>query len=279
MSFTKETLLNELKKFNTGSECTAFVYDVIDSTNLEAKRLIAGGRAGHGCIVLANEQTAGRGRLGRDFYSPADGLYMSIIVKPDFDLSRMGLVTVGAAAAVSESLDRACECRSQIKWVNDIYIPAADGENLKVCGILTEANTDKSGRIDYLVIGIGINTSDAAFPESLQGIAGHVSERGLDDNAKANLAALVIAKVLKNCDEIRTQDVPHFLDYYREKSLLLGQDIFVYKGSYRKDPSLELGGTPAIAMDIADDGGLIVEYPDGSCETLTTGEISVRKAL
>ena len=165
--------------------------DTIDSTNNAVKALAQAG-ASEGFVLIADHQTAGRGRLGRGFYSPKDGLYLSIVIRPTFDMSRASQVTVAAAAATSESIDETCGCASQIKWVNDIYV-----NNKKVCGILTEATTDfETGQIDSLIIGIGINTSDKSFPPELADIAGSVSEEDLTGHEKAQLAASIIEKVL-----------------------------------------------------------------------------------
>ena len=254
-----------------------FVCDVLDSTNLEARRLVLGesgpsGNAGVSvrtpAVVLCRQQTAGRGRLGRSFFSPRDdGLYLNVVIRPDFDISRSGLVTVAAAAATSEAIDEVCGCQSQIKWVNDIYL-----NDRKVCGILTEATTDfETGQIDSLIIGIGINTSERSFPPELKDIAGSVSEEGLSGHEKALLAASVIEKVVRY-----TKDLTGFMDSYRSRSLVLGKNITVYTGTYRKDPTQELGGRPAFAVEIDDTGGLVVEYEDGARQTLTSGEVSIR---
>ena len=244
-----------------------FVYDVIDSTNLEARRLILDENTNAPAVVIARQQTAGRGRLGRGFYSPRDGLYLSIVIRPGFDISRSSMVTVAAAAATSEAIDALCGCSTDIKWVNDIYL-----EGKKVCGILTEATTDfETGQIDSLIIGIGINTSEKSFPPELAGIAGSISEEGLDGHAKSLLAASITEKVLRY-----TKDLSGFMDSYRSRSMILGRRITVYTGAYRKDPTRELGGKPARALRINDDGGLVVEYEDGGRETLRSGEVSIR---
>ena len=251
-----------------------FVYDVVDSTNLQAKRLLLERPVKHGAAVIASQQTAGRGRLGRSFYSPENGVYVSIIVKPAFDLSKAGLVTVAAAAATSEAIDSVCGLSTQIKWVNDIYLG-----NRKVCGILTEATTDfESGQIDSLIIGIGINTSSQGFPAELESVAGAISDTVLDGSIKAKLTASVIHNVLKytNLNSFDTASAPDFISSYRKRCMLTGRDITVYKGAYRRDPSQELGGISARAVGIDDSGGLIVEYRNGIRETLTTGEVSIR---
>lgn len=251
-----------------------FVYDVVDSTNLQAKRLLLEQPVKHGSAVIASQQTAGRGRLGRSFYSPENGIYVSIIVKPAFDLSKAGLVTVAAAAATSEAIESVCGLATKIKWVNDIYLG-----NRKICGILTEATTDfESGQIDSLIIGIGINTSSQGFPAELEAVAGAISDTALNGSVKAELTASVIQNVLKYADlnSFDTTSAPDFIDSYRKRCMLTGRNITVYKGAYRRDPSKELGGISARAVGIDDSGGLIVEYEKGIRETLTTGEVSIR---
>ena len=245
------------------------VFDVTDSTNLQAKKLVLDRMASHGSLVFANQQTAGRGRLGRDFHSPRNGIYMSIVIEPEFDMSHSGLVTVSAAAAVAEALHQICGIDAQIKWVNDVYV-----EGRKVCGILTEAMTDfETGAIEALIIGIGINTNTDDFPEKIRGIAGAVSLE--DAKAKAALIAKVSELVLENVQQIGKRH-PAFMKIYRDRSMVLGRDITVYKGKYREDPTVEIGGTKAKAMAIDDEGGLLVKYRNGKEENLTTGEVSVR---
>ncbi|MDD4200358.1 MAG: HTH domain-containing protein [Eubacteriales bacterium] len=298
-----------------------FVYDEIDSTNLQAKRLIIEGQAGHGSVAFANRQTAGRGRLGRMFHSPKDGIYLSIVIRPDFDMSRSVLVTVAAATAVAEAIDRVCglglqnenqvvekdgaragdlcgdrkaKVETQIKWVNDIFL---DGR--KVCGILTEATTDfESGAIDNLIIGIGVNTSMKGFPKDLRDVAGAIPLS--DAKAKSELVARIVEKTLdyvgeicdgkthkigdgktdrtgrEKTDRIGGRKVPGFMEKYRQKSMLIGKEILVFKGVYREDPRSEIDGVRARATGIDDAGGLRVKYEDGKRETLATGEVSVR---
>ena len=177
------------------------------------------------------------------------------------------MVTVAAAAATSEAIDALCGCSTEIKWVNDIYL-----NGKKVCGILTEATTDfETGQIDSLIIGIGINTSEKSFPPELAGIAGSVSAEGLDGHEKSLLAASITEKVLRY-----TKDLSGFMDSYRRRSMVIGREITVYTGTYRKDPTQELGGRSAFALEIDDAGGLVVEYEDGTRQTLTSGEVSIR---
>ena len=177
------------------------------------------------------------------------------------------MVTIAAAAATSEAIDALCNCSTEIKWVNDIYL-----NEKKVCGILTEATTDfETGQIDSLIIGIGVNTSEKSFPLELDGIAGSISKEGLDGYEKSLLAASITEKVLRY-----TKDLSGFMDSYRSRSMVIGREITVYTGAYRKDPTQELGGRSAFAVEIDDFGRLVVEYEDGTRQALTSGEVSIR---
>lgn len=268
---SQEALSRALKGIECGTKYSerCRVFEVTDSTNHQAKKLVLEGMADHGSVVFANQQTAGRGRLGRSFHSPRNGIYMSVVVKPEFDTGRAGLVTVSAAAAAAQAISEICGEDARIKWVNDIYI-----RGKKVCGILTEAITDfESGSITALIIGIGINTDTHGFPDKLREIAGAVDM----DNAKtkAALAARITELVLRNAQQIGA-GTPDFMSLYREKSMVLGREIMVYKGGYREDPTVEIGGISAKAVAIDDEGGLRVKYDNGKEETLTTGEVSIR---
>lgn len=240
-----------------------YIYDTIESTNTSARQLALNG-APHGTIVMAHMQTGGKGRLGRSFFSPREGIYLSLIIKPDFDLSLSGLITTAAAVAVSDSIEKVCGQAAQIKWVNDIYV-----SDKKVCGILSEGMTDfETGQIENIIIGIGINTSTDGFPKDLLSIVGAVE----GDYSRSALTAEVISKLL---DMISNMNDRSFIDDYKNKSLVIGKDITVYKGIYKNDPS-EVPSRHAHGLDIDSNGGLVVIYSDGTRETLTSGEISVR---
>ncbi len=274
-----------------------YSFDVTDSTNKRCKQLLLDGSlpggvkvisfpeikspsendinnsnpCDHGTVILANQQTLGRGRLDRAFYSPDGGLYLSIILKPRFDMSKSVLVTVAAASAVVDAIEDICKVQAQIKWVNDIYI-----SDKKVCGILTEAISDfESGQISNIIVGIGLNTSTKGFPKELTNIAGAVQ----GDFDKNILAAKIIENVLRNISQLNSEGTllaPPFMKSYREHSLVIGREIKVFKGTYRQNPEDELGGLNARAMAIDDLGGLDVNYEDGTREILRSGEITIR---
>ena len=228
-----------------------------DSTNKRASALALEG-ACHGTCVIAGHQTAGRGRLGRSFYSPErQGIYLSVILKPDFDISKAVLITAAASVATSRAIQTVCGVHPQIKWVNDLYL---DGK--KICGILTEAITDfESGQITNIVVGIGINCSCEDFPDEIQGIAGGIP----GSYSKNALAAEVVNQLLDIASNIEARD---FIDEYRQSSMVIGKNINVIKTG--REP------VAAFAEDIDSNGALIVRYPDGTREALTTGEVSIR---
>jgi len=240
------------------------IYDTLDSTNIRAKELAAED-APHGTVVMAGRQTAGRGRLGRSFFAPEEGIYMSIIIRPDFDPDKATLITPSAAVAVAEAIEEVCSQKAMIKWVNDVYI-----EDRKVCGILTEAVTSKStGQIDALILGIGVNTTLKDFPSELLDIAGAVE----GDYDRTQLAAAIITKALDLSASIEEKT---FLPAYRDRSLLTGKTVNVFKGAYKISPDDEIPSRPARVLGIDDDGGLMVIYSDGTRESLTTGEVTIR---
>lgn len=241
-----------------------YIYDTLDSTNNRAKQL-ALENAPHGTAVIAMQQTAGKGRLGRSFFSPREGIYLSIIIKPTFDLSKSVLVTAAASVAVAQAIESICGRQAQIKWVNDVYM---DGK--KICGILTEGITDfETGHIESLVIGIGVNTSVKDFPDELRDTVGAVD----GDYSRSALAAEIISRMLNFAENIEFRE---FIQDYRGRSMVIGKNVTVYKGVYSIAPEKELEGRSAKVLDIDEDGGLEVLYTDGKHETLTSGEISVR---
>ncbi len=241
-----------------------YIYDTLDSTNNRAKQL-ALENAPHGTTVIAMQQTAGKGRLGRSFFSPREGIYLSIIIKPTFDLSKSVLVTAAASVAVAQAIESICGRQAQIKWVNDVYL---DGK--KICGILTEGITDfETGHIESLVIGIGVNTSVKDFPDELRDTVGAVD----GDYSRSALAAEIISRMLNFAENIEFRE---FIQDYRDRSMVIGKNVTVYKGVYSIAPEKELEGRSAKVLGIDEDGGLEVLYTDGKHETLTSGEISVR---
>ncbi len=258
------------------------VFKTLESTNLTAKKMALDG-APYDTVVIAEEQTKGRGRMGRNFFSPpAGGIYMTFILEPRFDTSRSVLITTAASVAVCKAIEKVTGISCRIKWVNDIYM-----KDKKICGILTEAVTDfESGHIDHIVLGIGINysTSRSVFPEELSGIAGSLFENApktaaVNDSqpsegiTRNRLIAEVINQMLEINENLESRD---FIEEYKSRSFVLGKEILVIPtAGPGKDRNLT-EGIPASAIDIDGDGGLVVRYRDGTEQTLNSGEISIR---
>ena len=234
----------------TPEDVKAEYFAVISSTNDECRRRVEKGSVGK-LLIVADSQTAGRGRQGRSFYSPADtGIYFSLLL-PAADGTAAETVTCAAAVAVCRAVEALTPLKPEIKWVNDICV---DGK--KVCGILSEALCASSGE-RYIIIGIGINISTHAFPPEVENAG------ALD--AVVNRNDLVISTV-----NLLTElyDGGDFMDYYRSRSLVTGKRIRIIT----KD-----GEIPATAVDIENNGALRVMLDNGEDRLLHSGEISIRK--
>ena len=238
------------------------VLETVDSTNQEAKRLLADG-AGDLAVVLSSHQTKGKGRLGRTFYSPpGTGLYLSVIVKRELDMSDAILVTSAAAVAVRETLSVYTDRDIGIKWVNDLYI-----EGKKVSGILTEGTSSfESGKMESMIIGIGINLfpPEEGFPEEIRNIATALFE---SPTPQVNtIAASLIEHVAAILEQLHDRSV---MNRYRNYSIVLDRTVSVTQGS--------LSYTATVTA-INDDGSLTVTDDQGEKRVLNSGEISLRVA-
>lgn len=240
--------------------CEFEIHNEIASTNIRAKELALQG-APHGTVVLARRQSSGRGRFGRSFYSPDDsGLYASFILRPQLGAERAVMITSMAAVAVARAMERVADVQAKIKWVNDVYIAAK-----KACGILCEAGLDfESGQMQYVVAGIGVNVGRMDFPPELNEIATSISNECGQDIARSRFCGELINELNALYPQLESGA---FMQESRERSNVIGRDVFVLRGNERY---------PATAVDIDDNGSLIVRTPDGKTDILHSGEISVR---
>lgn len=238
------------------------IFEEIDSTNTEAKRLAQAA----GCpttLLAARAQTAGRGRLGRDFYSPAGtGLYMTLIWRTDKPLDEAVSVTAAAAVAASRAIRTVAGVETGIKWVNDLYRSGG-----KICGILTEAVTPRAGET-YLAAGWGINLTTAEFPSGLRSPAGCLLDADSPRRAPLDVGMLCgqIARELLTMLNTDTVTAPATLEEYRRRLTLTGQSVRATRGN----EILE-----GVVRGVDSNFGLIVETPDG-IRILHSGEVSVR---
>lgn len=229
------------------------------STNADAKMLAAQG-ASHGTVILADRQTAGRGRLGKSFHSPEGGLYLSVILRNAIPPSDLMAVTACTAAAVFGALSD-FGIRPKIKWVNDLFL-----NDRKICGILCEGGFDPVSRdLDYLIIGIGLNLHpDAHLPEELIPIVTDIqTETGLSLDKNAVISAILshLQLLLSGIAE-RT-----FLPVYTQHSYTIGKQVLVS----RKMSGNVSRETQGLAVGYSPDAGLIVRFPDGEEQEITTG--------
>ena len=250
-----------IKACMSNDEIQVEFYKCIDSTNREAKRQsLSMENEVVQKVIVANEQTAGRGRMGRSFYSPNDtGIYMSFLLKPHLDASDAVMLTTAASVAVCRAIRKISSLKPQIKWVNDIYIGPR-----KVCGILTEAISNfEVNQIEYVIVGIGINVKTKEFPEKVD-CAGCLNGDEEIQFTRNSLAAEIIEQFMKLYNTI---DDRSFIDDYRKWSNVIGKRI-----RFGTQDSFQFG----LAQEIDENGGLHVLTDDGTTQVLTTGEISLR---
>ena len=276
MNITDIITENEIKKYIKRNH-DIVVYDDIDSTNDELKKRAEQG-ATEGTVVISDHQSGGKGRRGRSFFSPENsGIYMSLLFRPDVKNAGDVLkLTSYAAVAVSRAITEVCHIETGIKWVNDIYI-----RDKKICGILAEAVTDSPDAIGTVVVGIGINVYEPPFvPEEIKDVIGYIypdTKRLQDEDMdgyitegqdkKINIRNMIISSVINNLyDYYYSDDDKYIMDYYRSNSIVLGHRV-----CYGSD--LEREG---VAVDIENNGALVVEDVSGETVILRTGEISLR---
>ena len=235
-------------------------YSTLDSTNEAIKRTAAAGDVPDGLAVIANEQTAGRGRRGRRFLSaPGKGLYLSVFLKPSCAMEQLPTITAWAAAAVRDALEKACGVCAGIKWPNDLLLGGK-----KLCGILTELVMVPTPGV---ILGIGINLTQttADFGEELAPIATSLTQITGNTPDVQRLTEVLLQELDK-----MYRDFPgekrSYLRRYREYCLTCGEVQILTEG----------GARPAVAEQVCDDFSLRVRYPDGSTENLRAGEVSVR---
>ena len=235
----------------------------VSSTNKSVRDLAMKGMP-EGYVLAAEGQSAGKGRMGRGFYSPAGhGVYFSILLRPGSKTRDASLITSAAAVATAQAIDEVLGVKAGIKWVNDLFV-----REKKVCGILTEAVFGmESGMVESAVLGIGINVTKPkdGLPKELENIATSVTER---TEGLGGERCRLIAAVLDNFWEYyQNLDDREFLEEYRARSIIIGRDILVISGEEQ---------IPAHALAIDDECGLIVRYENGETAKLSSGEVSIR---
>ena len=211
-------------------------------------------------VYAAQRQSAGKGRQGRQFFSPQNGLYLSILFRPQMQHEAALALTPMAAVAAAEAVEQCSGQRVQIKWVNDLLL-----HERKICGILAESQFTDAAVPDFVIVGIGINLTEPAggFPPEIAGIAGAVF-RTMPENAFADCAAALISALMR---EYRGLPEKRYLSGYRERLCVLNRPVTVLENGTERD---------AAALAVDDDLRLLVRYADGSEQWRSSGEIRIR---
>ena len=257
--------VENLLQYTTKQRTAAIQYvEITDSTNRVLKELAKNG-AKEGQVVLANEQTSGRGRLGRSFFSPKDrGIYMSVLLRPDDKAYEVAPMTAWVAVAVANAIESVAGVRPGVKWVNDLIL-----NGKKVCGIMTElAVKEDSNKVDYVIVGIGLNVSGQSeeFPDEIKMMASSIEAETGIAVSRAQLAAEIIREIdlLNENWQIETAK---YLDQYRKDCITVGKEVRVISPE---------GERAATALSVESDFSLLVRYDVGTIERVYSGEVSVR---
>ena len=244
------------------------VYPEVTSTNTMLKQEAVQGEP-EGKVILAERQTAGKGRLGRRFFSPENtGLYMSLLLRPELAPQESLLLTTAAAVAAAKAIESVTGEPAAIKWVNDIYC-----RGKKAVGILTEGGmqTD-SRRLAYAIVGIGINLwpPEGGFPEELRGIAGSVfPEKPMRARLRETMAALVLSELMQIYPVLTQRK---FMQEYRSRSMVIGRQVRLQTAEH----TLSVDSPLVKVLDIDDDAQLVIQDSDGQIRRVSSGEVSVK---
>ncbi|MCI8911855.1 MAG: biotin--[acetyl-CoA-carboxylase] ligase [Clostridia bacterium] len=239
-----------------------FTFKTSPSTNAEAMTRLMNGGLTHGTLIVADEQTKGRGRMGKSFFSPKSGIYMSVCLCKSIErMQDVMVITPAAAVAVRSAIAKLTGIDAKIKWVNDIYI-----DKKKVCGILTQADIDfESGKAGTFIVGIGINFVEQDFPDEIKQRACALFQ-GQPTITRSQLIGEIYRNLIKLTDDLTDR---RFMLSYKQHSLVMNREIsYTYNGEDKSGKVIDIDG----------DGGLVVQENGGGIRNLTCGEISIRSS-
>jgi BirA family biotin operon repressor/biotin-[acetyl-CoA-carboxylase] ligase len=259
--YTKEELQSDLNTRTFGKKI--YVYNSIDSTN-ECAKVLANAGSEEGAVVIAEYQTAGRGRQGRTWQSESgSNLLFSFIIRPKLDKNKAGLLTFFAASSVSLALETFSDISCECKWPNDILI-----NGKKCCGILMESSFQRN-KLDYAVVGIGINVNQKNFVNDLGKKATSLS---LECNKEFDRKA-VFQQVMRSLEsiyaDVSSGDFDKVLREWKNRATFLGKQVTLNQGNKILQ---------GCATGITADGGLLIATPEGE-QVFYTGDISLQVNL
>lgn len=246
--------------FTVNNKLTVTVKEKTESTNDDAK--FFGETDSCDRLIISLQQTAGKGRKGRTFFSPGGtGIYMSILLHPQINAEDIVFLTTAAAVYTAKTLEKYSGKKTEIKWVNDIFI-----NSKKVCGILCESAFKGKTNPEYVIIGIGINlyTPKDSFPEEIKNIAASVFEK---EKPSESIMANIISDITNTLyDVIYTGRLKEHITEYKQKNFLLNKTVSFVKQSKK------ITGT---VTGLDDKLNLLVETEDGQTITLFDGEVKL----
>jgi BirA family transcriptional regulator, biotin operon repressor / biotin---[acetyl-CoA-carboxylase] ligase len=253
-----ESILSALKTERFGQRL--HWYPETDSTNNRAKELAMGG-ASEGTLVVADAQTAGRGRLGRIWDSEAGtSLLFSVVMTPELSPIMAGIVPIAAAVAVARGISTSTGLRSECKWPNDLLL-----RRKKICGILTESVMEGSS-LRALIVGVGVNVNQTSFPPDLANIATSlaIEANRMFDRSEVLAAIMMEFETLAPALQENSRGI---LLAWKAMSPMLGQSVRIsHAGSV----------TDGIAHDLAENGALLIRTTGGALETVLAGDVTIR---
>ena len=234
-------------------------FETIDSTNDYAKKI--GNELRDGSVIISEEQTKGKGRLGRVWESKAgEGIWMSIILKPNIIPNKAPFITLIAGASIVKALN-ILGVDAKIKWPNDITI-----NNKKLSGILTELSAEIE-RVNYIVVGIGMNVKDTDFEEELKDKATSLYKENYNVS-RVDIVKEILCQFEKlYLDYIEKDDKKEVLDICRQYSAIINKEIYVIKNDQKELVD---------CIGINEEGNLIIKNKDGKLEEIMSGEVSIR---
>lgn len=238
-------------------------YEEVESTNDTAKKFVEID-AMEGTVIIASHQTAGRSRKRSDWVSPEGGIYMTMILRPDVTLFEASKLTIVTGVAIAKTLYDEFNVNVGIKWPNDLLIG-----NKKVCGILTEAVTEKD-KLKAVLIGIGIdvNVKEEDIPDEIQNIVTSVNKEADLELSRAEIIREFFRVFEDLYEEFKKGNFKHIVSEWRRYSSTTGNRVKVYKGGK---------AMIADAVGITNNGALIVETDDGELKKITSGECIIIK--
>ncbi len=237
-------------------DCEVELLKTVDSTNLYLKRK---DNTYKNTLVVAKNQTAGKGRHGKSFYSDENGIYMSFLLNKSIPSSKVYLLTTTAAVSVTETLNELFGIDAKIKWVNDIYC-----NNKKLCGILCEGVLNNEGCYEKSIIGIGINIFKSPFPVDISDIA--ISLEEIIEKREIDRNLIISSVVNKFYDLIHNHSENDLVERYKSLSFMLDKTITVISAD---------GDYTAKVLDIDSIAQLVIQKQNGEVLSLNSGEISI----